>query len=148
MKHYSDEMKHTKPSILKALTIAFLFMSAARLVSQVNYSIPYKIINHSNQSVCVDFTVSCNGGKESSEAKLVFIKPGETYTIPAPFFNRAIFAGDYDVHVQIAGLFGSNVINSKHTRSDYGHGNAMFTTQNYLKPQGIIQWQSTHTDIW
>lgn len=123
-------------------------MFTNNLAAQINYNGIYQIKNNSNLAVCIDFTVVCDGGKTTTEAKLITIPAGVTYTLPAPFLNCAIYGSGFDVDIQIAGLFGSQVVNSKNLSSRYNEGMGWFNTQNNLKPQGVIIWGPVVTNIW
>ncbi len=147
--------KPEKPVLNQKLVFVlfFCFVFFDGLKSQVSFLSEYQIKNNSNLSVAVDFTVSCNKGKETNEAKLIFIPAGETYKVPAPFFNSARFSTDCDIIIKIAGLFGSEAVSFSHQTSRYnddmGFFNSdMYRNQNNLKPQGVIIWGPMVTNIW
>lgn len=129
-------------------TFLVCFLVFSNLKSQVSFLADYQIKNNTNRSVAVDFTVSCNKGNATNEAKLIFIPAGETYKVPAPFTNSARTFSDCDIIIKIAGLFGGEAVSYSHQTSRYDDDWGLFSPQNNLKPQGVIIWGPTMTNIW
>jgi hypothetical protein len=136
----------SKQKRLITFLISFIFFTC--LKSQVSFLTDYQIKNNTNLSVAIDFTVSCNQGRACTEAKLIFIPAGQTYTVPPPFFNSARNNADCDIIIQLAGRFGGEKVSCLNQSSRYNEDTGWFNTQNKLKPQGIIIWSPSITNIW
>ncbi|MCC6372415.1 MAG: hypothetical protein IT236_15530 [Bacteroidia bacterium] len=140
--------KSRHQSVFFATGLILWLCLANPLQAQLSFQGPYLIKNNTKLAVCINFTVSCNEGKITTEAKMISILPGSTYTVPAPFFNSVRFYADGDIHIQIVGTFGSEVVNFKHQSSRYNEDMGWFTSSNPLQPQGVIVWTPSITNIW
>lgn len=133
---------------MKFYYMVVLLICGLATKAQLSFQSQYQIKNNSQLAVWINYTVSCNRGTESNEAKLITIPAGETYTVPAPYLNSARTCTDCDIHIEIAGLFGSRVVNSNNRSSKYNEDDSFFNTANNLKPMGVIIWEPTITNIW
>ena len=104
-------MRFITSTLTSARLFILFFLFFSTIKGQISFQTVYQIKNNTGLAVCVDFTVTCNKGTETSWAKLVAIPANSTYTVPAPYFNGARTNTDCDISIQISGLFGGKAVN-------------------------------------
>lgn len=142
---YMTFITNTLTSV-RIFILFFLFLSSVK--GQISFQTPYQIKNNTGLAVCIDFTVSCNKGTETSWAKLVAIPANSTYTVPAPYFNGARTNTDCDISIQISGLFGGKAVNFENQTTRYNEDMGLYNTSVKGHPLGVMVWSPLITNIW